>query len=194
MSIQPASSEPNSPKKGPEDKPRRRIFGEGNKAFTKYLGHVEIHPEYWSLFELLAFIGGAVGGGLIAYNRYRHIGSPVPVAASLTGLVIGALIAGMAIMARCHDPAFLKTLDRHGGSPASKYFSPFITTATVGVVAILAIISYTLLPVGASPVCRAAVGAAAGGLTLLTLAGLTGALGTLITYLDVYEYAALDED
>ncbi|MDI2127809.1 hypothetical protein [Yinghuangia seranimata] len=98
----------------------------------------------------------------------------------------------MAIMARCHDPEFLQTLNDHGGGPASKYFSPFITTATVGLIAILAIISYTITSVHASPVYRALIGAAAGGLTLLTLAGLTGALGTLIVYLEVYEKAALN--
>ena len=156
-------------------------------ALKEYSRLVKLHPSSWSWLEFAAFAVGVFGGAWVAYHRYPHIGSPIPVSASLVGLTIGALIAGLAIMARSHDKNFLKALRKAGATPASQFFAPFITTATIGIMAILAIIAYSILPSDLEPALRATFGGAAGGLTLLTLAGLTGALGTLVQYIDLYE-------
>lgn len=172
---------------------RKKPLTEGNVAFKEYRGLLKLQPVFWSWLELAAFILGALGGGWVAYDRYPHLGSPIPISASLVGLTVGALIAGLAIMARSNDENFLKNLRDANAQPASQFFSPFITTATVGILAILAILVYTILPVDFPAGWRAVFGAAAGALTLLTLAGLTGALGTLIQYVDLYEFFATQD-
>jgi len=167
--------------------PSERWFSQGNEAFSSYFKKINLNLRYWWWGSVVALVAGAVGGGLVAYHRRPHLGSPIQISASLAGLVVGALIAGLAIMAKSYDSEFLKSLDRVNGGPVSQYFSPFITTATIGILAILSILAYTIIPVDFAAVWRTVVGAFAGGLTLLTLSGLAGAFGTLIQFIDIYE-------
>ncbi|MGW2620937.1 hypothetical protein [Streptomyces sp. NPDC001500] len=154
---------------------------------------MKMNRASWSWLEFVALVGGGLGGGWVAYDRYPHNSSPIPIAASLVGLTIGALIAGMAIMARSHDAEFLNSLHDAGVSRASMFFAPFITTATIGILAIVAILIYSVLPAHLASGWRAVSGAFCGGLTLLTLSGLTAAIGTLVQYVDFYEITKTHE-
>lgn len=82
---------------------RAKPFSQGNVPLRRYFRLVKVNPASWSWLEFITFVGGGLGGGWVAYQRYAHNSSPIPIAASLVGLTIGALIAGMAIMAWAHS-------------------------------------------------------------------------------------------
>ncbi|GGR51521.1 hypothetical protein GCM10010251_80650 [Streptomyces aurantiogriseus] len=137
---------------------------------------------------MLALAGGA-GGGWLGHDRIEEAHAAARVAAPLIGIIIGAVVAALAMITRALDTAFLKKAKAAGITPMSKYFSPFITIITLGLLA-----GVSLLLLSATKQCgngwSTAFGAAAGLFTLWTLAGLLPALGTLIQFTQLLEKTA----
>lgn len=174
----------------PPEPPEPRGWTEGDKALYRFFTFVRLGPKYWSIFELVVALAGGAGGAWLEYSKSAHIDSVTRVAASMIGIIIGAIVGGLAMMTRALDTQLLKKLQRIGETPVAKFFSPFLTVIFVGVLAGIFLLLISALPECLPTGLRTTIGAATGFLTLLTLSGLLPALGSLIAYVDLLEDAA----
>lgn len=87
-------------------------------------------------YDLYLGCAGAVGAIYLSLHDPKMIGALVPVAMGIVGVVIGAVIAGMAVVAAFMDGIFLRKLHKIGKG-ARRYVTPFAITAALGVLAAL---------------------------------------------------------
>jgi len=130
--------------------------------------------------------------------RHGRINEVVAVAATVSGAIVGAVIAGMAIQTAAFDRTFLLLLkeislrDSTINTGPARYLSPFLTTAGIGVAALVCLLAWAALPEDSHVVMRAVFGSLSGGLTLWSMASLIPALGTLIQFVALLNAAAGD--
>jgi hypothetical protein len=160
---------------------RRKRNWEGNRAAEVFWRYARFHPRqiWWGEYAL-ALLGG-VGGGLVGYGRPRDVSDIVAITAALVGIVVGGVVAGMAILAAGLDTPFLVKLNKLG-IESERYLSPFLGTTAIGIAAIIASVSWVALADVGNCFVRTALGAGSGGLTLWALGSLVPALGTLVQF------------
>ncbi|MDX6308437.1 MAG: hypothetical protein QOI06_1483 [Nocardioidaceae bacterium] len=86
--------------------------------------------DFW-----LALLGGA-GALALALNEPSQALAPVGVASQVVGVIIGAVIAGVAIQVAFLDQPFLRKLRAINRDPI-RYLAPFLFTTVIGVFALL---------------------------------------------------------
>jgi hypothetical protein len=140
-------------------------------------------------FDLLLAVGGAVGGTILGLRLPRLLGNGLPVAAGLVGVVIGAVLAGVAVQAAFMDQAFLRKVAKIGREPVF-YLAPFLFTATLGVLAALGVLVLSFTTVTAASWWRGTAAGVTGFLTVYTLTSLLNGLDNLVQFVGLKALAA----
>lgn len=96
-------------------------------------------------YDLFIGIAGGAGAGWLATSHPEKLKDILPLAAGLVGVVIGAVIAGVAILAAFLDQPFLRKLRAINKEPV-RYMRPFLFTAVLGVMASLFLLVLVALP------------------------------------------------
>jgi hypothetical protein len=96
-------------------------------------------------YDLYVGLLGGVGAAVLAVARPEVITSLVGIAAALVGVVIGAVVAGVAMLAAFMDQSFLRKLRAINRDPV-RYMAPFLFTAVLGVGASLCLLVLRSLP------------------------------------------------
>jgi NAD/NADP transhydrogenase beta subunit len=89
-------------------------------------------------YDLYIALAGLVGGVLAEVKSITALPLLIAVAAGLVGVIIGAVIAGVAVLAAFMDQSFLRKLKAINREPV-RYLAPFIFTAVIGVIASLTV-------------------------------------------------------
>jgi len=131
--------------------------------------------DFW-----LGLVGGA-GALAVALVEPTAILRTVAMTGELVGIILGAVIAGVAVQAAFFDQAFLRKLRAINRDPV-RYLAPFLFTAVTGVVAMFGLlIMSTLSPESPPPLLGAAAGVT-GFFTVWTIASLLPCLSTLVQF------------
>lgn len=97
---------------------------------------LEIRLDEVLRYDLLVAVLAAGAGVWLALEHPELAVDAAPTAAGLVGVVIGAVVAGVAILAAFMDQVFLRKLAAIGRQP-TRYLAPFVFTASLGVCAAL---------------------------------------------------------
>ncbi|MYW96073.1 hypothetical protein [Amycolatopsis rubida] len=131
--------------------------------------------------EWVAILLGGGGGCWIALGASDKAKDVVAIGAALAGVVIGGVIAGMAIQAAGLDTEFLRKLNKLGIA-TERYLTPFLSTTLIGVLAVAMLIVWGAMAQIQPAWIAGIAGTTAGGLALWSLASLIPALGTLVQF------------
>lgn len=137
----------------------------------------------------LAAAGGAAALAVITPSAILRC---VAVTSGLVGVVIGAVLAGVAIQAAFMDQEFLRQIRAIGRQPV-RYLSPLIFTAVTGVFAMLGLIALSVLSAKSDVILLGILSGVAGFFTVWTIVSLLYCLSTLIQFTGL-RMDALDDD
>jgi hypothetical protein len=151
-------------------------------------------------WDLVVGVLGGAGGLWLALAYPQGLRSSVPVAATLMGVVIGAVLAGVAVLAAFLDQGFLRKVRAINREPV-RYLSPLLFTAALGIVASILLLVIRVLPNSAPTWLMAVLGALAGLSVLWTLASVIRNLNVLVQFIglqfeasDLPDLAPSDEE
>src|SRR6266699_6689964 len=106
----------------------------------------------------------------------------VAVASGLTGAIIAAIIAGLAVQAAFMDQAFLRRIQAIGREPVY-YLAPLLFTAVIAVFAMLGLIVLSALSPKSGAVLLGIVTGITGFFTVWTVTSLLYCLATLVQFM-----------
>jgi hypothetical protein len=132
-------------------------------------------------YDFLVGILGGGGGVWLAVGSPATLSHVLPVAATIVGIVIGAVLAGTAILAAFLDQAFLRKLRAINREPV-RYLAPFLFTATLGVFAALLLLVMVALPKSTPAWLLATGGGFTGLFVFWTLASVLANLNVLVEF------------
>lgn len=132
-------------------------------------------------YDLYIAIVGAVLGVWVGIQHPEAVARVSPVIAGLVGVVIGAVIAGVALLSAFLDQAFLRKLRLINREP-TRYIAPFLFTAVLGVCAAFSLVGASALTTTAPTAWAAVLGGFSGGLAAWTLASLIPDLDMLVQF------------
>jgi hypothetical protein len=95
--------------------------------------------------DLLVGLLGGGGSVWLAVEAPERLSIVIPIAATVVGIVMGAVIAAVAILAAFLDQTFLRKLRAIGREPV-RYVRPFLFTSTLGLVAMMLLLVLSVLP------------------------------------------------
>lgn len=139
-------------------------------------------------YDFLIGVAGGVGGLVLALLAPERIGDLILLAGAVVGVVIGAVIAGVAVLTAFFDQSFLRKLGASGHEPV-RFMRPFLFTATVGVVALLFLFVLAALPNKPTGV-YAPMAALAGLCCVWTLVSVLPGLDMLVQFVGLQHEAA----
>lgn len=144
--------------------------------------------EILRLDFFLGLLGGA-GAVLLALYAPDKLGAVVRLAASFVGVVIGAVLAGVAIMSAFLDQAFLRKLKAIGREPV-RFVEPFLFTAWLGIVSAFLLLLFVALPDSSPQWLSAGLAGFGGFAAVWTLASVIWDLDMLVQFLGLQMDAA----
>jgi len=133
----------------------------------------------------LDLLVGLIGGGgaiWVCLNDVEALGRLIPIAATVIGIVIGAVLAGIAILASYMDQQFLRKLREIGREPV-RYLRPFLFTALLGVSSSLLLLALAVLPNHVDAWVLASVGGLTGTAVWWTIASVIADLDVLVQFI-----------
>ncbi|MEU2338550.1 hypothetical protein ABZ608_34115 [Streptomyces sp. NPDC013172] len=149
---------------------------------------ITFRPSKFWVGEYVLTIVGAGGGAWVGVDgRPREL--VILATSALVGVIIGAVIAGMAIQTAGFDRTFLRNLKAANKNPI-KYLRPFLFTASAGVSSAIAILVWSAIPPTASETANGIIGGLSGSLAMLTLASVFPALNTLVAFIPLLSASA----
>jgi uncharacterized membrane protein len=130
------------------------------------------------------FLGLAGGGGAaaLAVVDPDALLRSVAVAGGLIGVIVGAVIAGIAVQTAFMDQAFLRKVRAIDSDPIT-YISPFLFTAVIAVFATVGVIGLSTLSAKSPVVLLAIVGGFTGFFSIWAIASLLYCLTTLVQFM-----------
>jgi hypothetical protein len=134
-----------------------------------------LHTDF--LLALLAG-GGALATSLIEPAALLRA---VPAAAGLVGVVIGAVLAGVAVQAAFMDQAFLRKLRAIDRDPIY-YLAPFLFTGATGVFGMLALLPLSMMSPDTNSAALAVIGGIASFFTVWSLTSILHGLAMLVQF------------
>ncbi len=149
---------------------------------------MKIFSEVFKL-DLLVGLGFGAGTAWLSVKHPEVVQSALGVTASLVGVVVGSVVAGVAVLGAFMDQSFLRKMRRIDADPV-RSFAPFLFTAVIGVFAAIFLLVLGVLPVDNIDWIRAIVGGLAGLFTGWTLASLIYDLDVLVQFIRLQEDAA----
>lgn len=162
----------------------------GDKYFMEFarLVHVSLRSFWWG--EPLGALLGAMGGAWLGHDDDLPMEPVLGVAASMIGVIIGAVFAVLAMITRACDTAFLKKAKKARILPMTDYLWPFFTIVAMGILATTSLLLLAGVSEEAPDEMRMVAGALAGFFVLWTLASLPPALGVLVVFTRLIEKTA----
>jgi MFS family permease len=148
--------------------------------------------QLWKWDLVLGLAGGA-GGAWLAINYPQRLDTVVFAALGLVGVIIGAVIAGAAILGVFLDQEFLRKLKTINSEPVH-FFSPFLFTVVVGVAAILFLLVLQSLSPNVEPWVRSTLSGFAGLTTIWAVTSVIYDLDALVQFLRLQQAAAERSD
>lgn len=170
------------------EEPRGRTLGDKYFAEFRRLVHISLRSFWWG--EPLGAALGAAGGAWLGHDDDLPVEPVLGVAASMIGVIIGAVFAVLAMITRACDTAFLRKAKKARILPVTDYLWPFFTIVAMGVMATSSLLVLAAVSEEAPKGIRTTAGAVAGFFVLWTLASLLPALGVLIVFTRLVEKAA----
>ena len=131
--------------------------------------------------DLFLGIAGAGGAAAMAVIAPSALLRGVSVAAGLVGVIIGSVIASVAVQTAFMDQSFLRKLRAINRKPV-RYLAPFVFTAGISVFAMLGIIILSTLSDKSNVVLLGVVGSLTGLFTIWAIASLVYCLDTLVQF------------
>ncbi len=144
-------------------------------------------PRELLLPDFFLGVAGGAAGWYLAQSNPVAVDSVVSVVQQVVGVILGSVIAGVAIQAAFFDDQFLRKMKDSGTDPVS-CMAPFLFTATLGVVSMLLIIVLTAVTTpahGDGPSTSWGIGvlaASCGFTSVWTIASLVPALDTMVQF------------
>ncbi len=132
---------------------------------------------------VLGLAGGA-GAVALAIVTPAALLRAVAIAAGLVGVIIGTVIAGVAVQTAFMDQAFLRKIRAIGREPV-RYLAPFLFTAVIGVFAMLGLIALSTLSQRSAPAVLGVIGGLTGFLAVWTTTSLLSCLATLVQFMNL---------
>jgi hypothetical protein len=138
------------------------------------------------------YLGIAAGGGAaaLAVVTPDALLRSVAVAAGLIGVIIGSVIAGVAIQTAFMDQSFLRKLRAINRNPV-RYVSPFLFTAVLSVLAMLGLVVLSTLSAKSPVAVLAVIGGLTGFFAIWSIVSLLYCLATLVQFMGL-KVEALD--
>ena len=177
--------------RGPDpypEEPRGRTLGDKYFAEFARLVHVSLRSFWWG--EPLGALLGAMGGAWLGHDDELPVEPVLGVAASMIGVIIGAVFAVLAMITRACDTAFLKKAKKARILPMTDYSWPFFTIVAMGILATISLLVLAGVSEEAPDEIRMTAAAMAGFFVLWTLASLPPAMGVLIVFTRLIEKTA----
>lgn len=137
--------------------------------------------EILQLDFYLGVIGGAAGVAL-AFISPGALVRGVATDAVLLGVIIGSVVAGVAILAAFMDQPFLRKLAAIEREP-TRYLAPFLFTAMLGVFASLALIGLSVMSNDSPRALLAIFGFASSFLSVWAIASLLPCLSMIVQFM-----------
>jgi hypothetical protein len=131
--------------------------------------------------DLFLGVAGAGGAAAMAVIAPAALLRGVAVAAGLVGVIIGSVIASVAVQTAFMDQSFLRKLRAINRKPV-RYLAPFLFTASISVFAMLGLIVLSTLSDKSNVVLLGAVGSLTGLFTVWAVASLIYCLDTLVQF------------
>jgi hypothetical protein len=146
--------------------------------------------RFGDVLQIDLFIGvaGGAGGLVLGLNYPAKLVGAVSVTAGVVGVVIGAVIAGVAIQSAFLDQSFLRKLRAIGRDPVV-YLTPFIFTAAIGVFALLGLLVLSAMSPTANKAVLATLGALVGFFSFWAVSSLLPGMATLIQFVGLRQDA-----
>ena len=150
------------------------------------LGHLWRALDF-KLSEVLQIdlgVGVLAAGAAVAMalNEPAALLRAVPVAAGLVGVIIGAVLAGVAVQAAFMDQAFLRKLRAINRDPV-RYVAPFLFTGVTGVFGMLGLIVLSTLSAEMNVAVLAVTGGFGALFTVWSLTRILHCLAVLVQFL-----------
>lgn len=145
-------------------------------------------PELLRL-DFLVAVCGAAGGVWIALESPATAQRTAALASQLVGVAVGAVVAGVAVMAAFMDESFLRKVRLIEKKP-KRYLVPFVFTAAIGVWAFVSILVVGAIPDSAPSWLRATSSGGSAFLTVWTMASLLPCLKLLLDFVALKDDAA----
>ena len=132
--------------------------------------------------DLFLGIAGAGGAAALAVIAPDALLRGVSVAAGLVGVIIGSVIASVAVQTAFMDQSFLRKLRVIDREPV-RYVAPFLFTACISVFAMLGLIVLSTLSAKSNVALLGTVGSLTGFFTIWAIASLIYCLDTLVQFM-----------
>ncbi|MBU8825819.1 hypothetical protein [Mycolicibacterium goodii] len=164
--------------------------GRAARGVTRHLWDALRTMSVGEVLQIDFWIGlvGAGGGLYLGLNYPAQLIGAVSVTAGVVGVIIGAVIAGVAVQAAFMDQSFLRKLRAIGRDPVN-YLTPFLFTTVIGVFALLLLLVLSAMTPTANVASVAIVGALVGWLSSWTVASLLPGMATLIQFVGLRQDA-----
>ena len=125
---------------------------------------------------------GGGGGVWVALEAPERIDALIPVIVGVVGVVIGAVLAGVAVVAAFMDQAFLRKLRAIKKEPV-RYVRPFLFTAWLGTVCAISASVLTAIPRDTDAWVRAPISGFTGLTAFWTLGSVIPDLDMLVQFI-----------
>ena len=139
------------------------------------LSEVLRYDFYWA-------VAGGAGSLATAILTPAAVIRATPVAAGLVGVVVGAVVAGIAVQTAFMDQSFLRKIRAIGRDP-TRYIAPFLFTATVGVFSMMSLLAMGTMSAKSPQIVLTTLSFIAGFLTVWTMSSLLQGLSTLVQFI-----------
>lgn len=113
----------------------------GTKQLLADLSNEGLRP--YAQFDFWVGIAAAATFGWAGWTHPVAALRPTSAALGLTGVVVGAVLAGVAIQTAFMDQTFLRTLHAIGRKPI-RYLAPFLYTALLGIAALTGLVGLSV--------------------------------------------------
>lgn len=163
----------------------------GTLDMLKQLAGERLRP--WAQFD---FWLGAAAGGLFAWASWTHpeaVLRPTSAALGLVGVVLGSVIAGVAIQTAFMDQEFLRKLKAINSAPI-RYLAPFIYSALLGIGAMVGLLGLSVVTASWAQWLISLMSGAAWFLTVWCVASLLPCLAMITQLADLKSIAAKKRD
>lgn len=135
-----------------------------------------LQADFW------AGVVGLAAGITLALVAPASLLGATAAATSIIGVIVGAVIAGVSILAAFFDQAFLRKLRAINRDPV-RYLAPFLFTTVLGVLSMLGLIALGAMTATTTPAVLATVGGVTLGLTVWAVASLLPLMATLVQFI-----------